>query len=43
MLLASTTSTSLQTAGRTRTWVTPSQEVQAIKVSTMGPDDAPTE
>jgi hypothetical protein len=25
------------------TWVTPSQEVQAIKVSTMGPDDAPIE
>jgi hypothetical protein len=25
------------------TWVTPSQEVQAIKVSTMGPDGAPTE
>jgi hypothetical protein len=24
------------------TWVTPSQEVQAIKVFTMGPDNAPT-
>jgi hypothetical protein len=43
MLPVSTNNTSLQTAGRARNMGDTISEVQAIKVSTMGPDGAPTE